>query len=146
MRIDNVSNNTFGGKLWVSSFVKPSETKFLNGILDYEINGISNRELLKNKRFHLDIWSHNSRQTVHPKIKASAVINYIITRGYCKGQKSQGYNPLEIKLEDGVEKGALALRQHFADTEDIIAEQYPTHYYGKFDRLRQRLRVLFGKV
>ena len=146
MRIDNISNNSFKGKLWISPSMGINEKNFVEKILNYRVNGISNMELLAQKKFDMNITAYGAIQAAHPKIKADALINYIITSGRNKCKKNQNHNPLEIRIEDGARNGAVALRRHLDDTDDFISRNYPTHYYGKRECFKQRMRVLFGKV
>ena len=146
MRIDSISNNSFQGKLILSPYLSEKEMKFAKEILNYKLDGISNKQLLSKKKFDMSIRSYNYYKTEADAITLNSYINYIIQEGFCKGDKNRNYNPIEIKMSNTAEEGAKILRDHFADTEKLIAERYPTHYYGIWEGFKQKMRVLFGKV
>ena len=146
MRIDSISNNSFQGKLILSPYLSEKEMKFAKEILNYKLDGISNKQLLSKKKFDMSIRSYNYYKTEADAITLNSYINYIIQEGFCNGDKNRNYNPIEIKMSNTAEEGAKILRDHFADTEKLIAERYPTHYYGIWEGFKQKMRVLFGKV
>ena len=43
MRINNITNNNFEGKLFISSYITSRDNSFVQEILNYRVNGISNR-------------------------------------------------------------------------------------------------------
>lgn len=147
MQIDGILGNSFAGRAQFSNPIGKKEKDFANQILKYEINGISNMELLSKRGFDLDIQSTNSKRTVHPTVDIFSVIRYIIQSGYFKGESNKKYSrPIKIRLEDGVQNGAYALRQHIINTDELIDEKYPTHYYTKWESLKMRIKVFLGKV
>ena len=146
MYIDKISNNNFQGKAYFKKTIGEKEKEFANKILDFEIDGISNRKFLAEKNFDMDFRSYNSKRTIHPKLEIYSLIKYVISGGYCKGEPNLNYNPLDIKLDEGVEKGAQTLREHILNTEKFIEKYYPTHYYTNWQKWQMQLKVLLKKI
>ena len=146
MRTEHISNNNFQGKAKLSKRLSKQEKIFAQKILDYEIDGMTNRKYLSKKNFDIDLLCRNTKKTVHPKLMAFSSINYILTRGRLRGQESSYVNKLQINIENGAEKGATELRAFIDATNDFIDKRLPTQFNNKLQLLGIKLKMLVHKI
>gem|GEM_PF-5319430 len=142
MKIENISNNNFQGKVILDKYLSKSEKNFVKNILNHKVDGVKNKELLNEKDFDIHFYSRNTRKTVHPKVKLSSCLKFLKRGGY----NSFIYQSSEIKYDNGIEQGAKDLRAFIENTEKFITDHLPTYYYNSRQKLGAKWKLFRGKI
>ena len=139
MRINNISTTNFDGKAKYLRGIKGSEKDFAQKILDFKVNGTSNREFLEGKNFNIGFYD-SKKNPSSDTLFLSVPIRYLQE---C-GSKIHGFEDRqvhEINILSGVEAGANALRRVIEKIDGDIATRYPAQYnsWGQKIKLKRNM-------
>ena len=143
MQIDYISNNTFQGKFKVSKFLNKKEKTYANQILEYNLDGITNKKYLAKKNSDIDIYSTNSKRTVNPKLKFYVSMDYLSNEWTERGDSKIRFFGQAVRMDEKIESGAKMLRAFIDSTEDYRSTKMPTQYNNCFQKLLLKTKMFF---
>lgn len=68
MRVNEVSANSFDGKIKFDKRMSKSLVKYVNRVLDHPVNGVSAREKIAKKSYDVGVYNMSSKKAIHPKL------------------------------------------------------------------------------
>ena len=68
MRVNNINETRFDGKINFDKKMPKSLQEYANRVLDYKIDGKSARDIIANKSYDVGVSNISSKKAIHPKL------------------------------------------------------------------------------
>ena len=126
MQINNISSTDFNGKAKFLSGLKRCEKDYAKKLLNYEIDGKTNKAFLSEKNFDLGFFDskQNQRSDI---LYLSTPIKYLVKKGNDIHERHD-IQLYEIDIISDIKAGAEKLRGIIEKIGNTIENSYPTQY------------------
>ena len=144
MRIDNISDNNFQGKIILSKTLSKKKQAFAERLINYGCGGVTNEEYLKRKNFDVCILNGSTKKSSHSKLNFHIGLKYIGTEGSDRGVDITNIKADSVRLDEGLWRATVTLR-NLIDQADAYADDYlPTQYNSGFQKALIKIAMSLG--
>ncbi len=145
MKINNIQENSFEGRVKFSKKLTKPMVEYANKILDQPFSGTTARERIAKSTYDVEISGRTSKKTIHPKLFFSSSFNMLkdpkifhYTSGFTYFSPSKG-----VGIHSTVAEGAYKLNEHLTKFEEYKG-WYPYAYNTFGEKVSAFFKRLFG--
>ena len=143
MKIDNIKETSFKGKVKFNKKLTKPMLEYANKILDHPFSGTTARERIAKSTYNVEIYGRVSKKTIHPKLfflsnfntlKDPRSFSYTSEHTYCSPGKG-------VSIHSTVAEGAYKLNEHLTKF-----EEYKGWYPYAYNTFGERISAFFKKT
>ena len=144
MRINNMSDNCFHGRFIIPEGLPANEQKFAEKIINYKLNGITNKKYLRGSNFDVNVIKNLANNNDNKNLKLNIDISYIGTLNFDKGIDCTYSESENVSVEESVYKAARTLRNLIDSTEQYVDNNLPGQYNSKLQKFWVKTKMFMG--
>ena len=119
MKITSINDNNFKGKVRFDKRLSKPKKDYVNRILNYQFeDGSTLGKRISKGTYDVDVFSTDTRKTIHPKVIFYSKFNKLKGRGYGDAWSGQStYTSESLRIDFSEKKGAEHLKKFLDDFE-----------------------------
>ena len=141
MKVNNISRESFSGKVNFDNKLKKPMMEYANKVLDFAIDGKTAREKISKSTYNLDILGSCTKKTVHPKIFFASTFKKLTSSRISPKTTSSRYYSSSIRISSSVEDGAMKLNR-FLD----LFENYKKETRYSYNSFGEKIVAYFNRA
>lgn len=145
MQISPITDSNFKGKIKFDKRLSKSKIDYVNKILDYPLgNGKTLRKRILKGSYDIDVFSLDTRKTIHPKVLFHSKFNKLKGKYFADAwscESSYTGNPLRI---DFSEKDGVEHLKTFLDDFEKYKNFYDYTYNSFGEKIKAYIKKYFG--
>ncbi len=140
MQITPVNTTNFEGRFIKTPKAKGDKTSaFIDQVINYPINGVTNEQLLARKTFDVRVGLSGKKQEQKP---ALVFVSSFKSIGKTTGREENTRIVHTEKIDNGIEANAAKLRRHIEYTS--TQKNFDHGYNSKLERITSSIKRFFG--
>lgn len=145
MQITSASNTNFEGKIIFNKKLSKQKIEFVNKVLDYSKDGEEClRKQIAKKSYDVEIFSTDTKRTVHPKVIFSSYFNKLKGKDCWSAWDGQStYTTKPLRIDSSLEEGSNQVKKFIKNFEDY-KNLYDYTYNGFKEKVQAHIRKLFN--